>query len=163
MPVNTEDARLSHQSGDALLTHVLGRLLEIGEDARCSVCATGPRVALSYRLGELGVANSARRGTHLVPIGPGGHIIADRIHTVECTAYMDFQDAIDRLGERVTHEQVARALGVSVASVRQYRLSPKAKAHRTPPEAWQKVLTRLAKERSRELKALADDLERSMA
>jgi hypothetical protein len=76
---------------------------------------------------------------------------------------MDFQDAIDRLGERVTHEQVARALGVSVASVRQYRLSPEAKAHRSPPDTWRKVLARLAKERSRELKALANELERGMA
>ncbi len=74
---------------------------------------------------------------------------------------MDFRDAVDRLGERVTHEQVAHALGVSVASVRQYRLSPKAKAHRSPPDTWQKVLARLAKERSRELKALADALEQS--
>jgi predicted transcriptional regulator len=74
---------------------------------------------------------------------------------------MDFRHAIDRLGERVTHEQVANALGVSVASVRQYRLSPRAKAHRSPPDAWPKTLARLAKERSRELKALADELERN--
>ena len=76
---------------------------------------------------------------------------------------MTFQDAIDRLGERVTHEQVARALRVSVASVRQYRLAPKAKAHRSPPDGWQRVLVRLAKERSRELEMLADELERGSA
>jgi hypothetical protein len=74
---------------------------------------------------------------------------------------MDFRHAVDRLGERVTHEEVAHALGVSVASVRQYRLSPKAKAHRSPPDSWQKVLAHLAKERSRELRALADELDRS--
>jgi hypothetical protein len=76
---------------------------------------------------------------------------------------MDFRDAVDRLGERVSHEQVAHALDVSVASVRQYRLSPKAKAHRSPPNGWHKVLARLAKERSKQLKALADELERGAA
>ncbi len=73
---------------------------------------------------------------------------------------MEFRDAIDRLGERVTHEQVASALGVSVASVRQYRLSPDAKAHRSPPVGWRRVLARLARERGNELRALADELER---
>jgi hypothetical protein len=74
---------------------------------------------------------------------------------------MNFRNAVDRLGERVTHEEVAHALGVSVASVRQYRLSAKAKAHRTPPDTWPKVLARLAKERISELKALTDELEKS--
>lgn len=76
---------------------------------------------------------------------------------------MTFRNAVDRLGERVTHEEVARALGVSVASVRQYRLATKAKAHRTPPDTWPSVLARLARERIRELKALADELERGAA
>jgi hypothetical protein len=73
---------------------------------------------------------------------------------------MDFREAIDRLGERVTHEQAARALGVSVASVRQYRLPPEANAHRSAPSGWPKVLARLARDRIRELSELADELER---
>lgn len=73
---------------------------------------------------------------------------------------MTFRDAIDRLGARITHEEVAEALGVSVASVRQYRLSPEAQAHRSAPAGWQKALARLARERGKELKALADQLER---
>ena len=72
---------------------------------------------------------------------------------------MEFREAIDRLGERVTHEQAARALGVSVASVRQYRLPSEAKAHRTAPNGWAKVLARLARDRMRELSQLADELE----
>ena len=71
---------------------------------------------------------------------------------------MDFREAIDRLGERVTHEQAARALGVSVASVRQYRLPPEANAHRSAPPGWAEALARLARERARELSQLADDL-----
>jgi hypothetical protein len=72
---------------------------------------------------------------------------------------MNFREAIDRLGERVTHEQAARALGVSVASVRQYRLPPEANAHRTAPSGWPKVLSRLAKDRARELNELAEILD----
>jgi hypothetical protein len=72
---------------------------------------------------------------------------------------MDFREAIDRLGERVTHDQVARALGVSVASVRQYRLPPTANAHRSAPGDWAKVLAHLARTRIRELSELADELD----
>lgn len=73
---------------------------------------------------------------------------------------MEFREAIDKLGARVTHEQTAHALGVSLASVRQYRLSQDANAYRSPPQEWEKVLAHLAKERARELMGLADDLER---
>jgi len=76
---------------------------------------------------------------------------------------MRFKDAIDQLGERITHEAAAKALGVSVASVRQYRLSPGAKAYRSPPAGWQNVLARLARERGSELHALADALENGAA
>jgi len=74
---------------------------------------------------------------------------------------MTFQDAIDRLGERVTHEEVAAALGVSVASVRQYRLRARARARRIPPAGWQRALAKLARQRGRDLQALADELERA--
>jgi DNA-binding GntR family transcriptional regulator len=73
---------------------------------------------------------------------------------------MEFREAIDRLGERVTHEQVAEALGVSVASVRQYRLSADAKAHRSPARGWRASLAQLARNQSRKLANLADELER---
>jgi hypothetical protein len=73
---------------------------------------------------------------------------------------MDFREAIDQLGDRITHEQVAAALGVSVPSVRQYRLSPSAKAFRSAPAGWQKVFAGLARARVAELAALADRLER---
>ena len=72
---------------------------------------------------------------------------------------MNFREAIDRLGERVTHEQVAEALGVSVPSVRQYRLAPNAKAARNPPHGWEKVLARLARTRAAWLVGLADQLD----
>jgi DNA-binding GntR family transcriptional regulator len=73
---------------------------------------------------------------------------------------MEFREALDRLGERVTHEEVAAALGVSVASVRQYRLSADARAHRTPPAGWPEVLSKLARARGEELIELAEALNR---
>ena len=66
-----------------------------------------------------------------------------------------------RPNERVTHEEEAAALGVSVASVRQYRLSPGAKAHRTPPANWPRVLSDLARRRGKELLELGDALKRA--
>ena len=74
---------------------------------------------------------------------------------------MEFREALDKLGERVTHEEVAAALGVSVASVRQYRLSTDARAHRSPPPGWPEVLSKLAKERGEELIGLAEALKRA--
>lgn len=71
---------------------------------------------------------------------------------------MEFREALDKLGERVTHEEVAAALGVSVASVRQYRLAAEAKAHRSPPAGWPEVLAELARVRGEELIALAEAL-----
>ena len=74
---------------------------------------------------------------------------------------MKIREAIDALGERVTHEEIARALGVSVASVRQYRLSSAAKAHRSPPRNWHVALADLARVRAGQLHSLADSLERA--
>jgi hypothetical protein len=98
------------------------------------------------------------RCIRLVVSSPAVYSIADCIHFVKRTAYMEFREAVDRLGERVTHEQVAEALGVSVASVRQYRLAREAKAHRNPPNGWERVLAKLARERGEALLAFADEL-----
>jgi hypothetical protein len=62
-------------------------------------------------------------------------------------AYMDFKEATDGLFARVDHEDLARKLGVSVASIRQARLRPEAGAHRSPPENWQTAVIRAAEER----------------
>jgi hypothetical protein len=60
---------------------------------------------------------------------------------------MDFKRATDGLFKPLSHEELAKALGVSVASIRQARLQPKAAAHRSPPEDWQGAVIRLAEER----------------
>ncbi len=67
---------------------------------------------------------------------------------------MSFKEATDILFEHADHAELAKALGVSVASVRQARLNPDAKAHRAPPKEWSYAVIRLAEQqimRSRSL------------
>ena len=71
---------------------------------------------------------------------------------------MDFRQATDSLCERVDHEDVARALGVSVQTIRQARLRSEAEAHRAPPVDWQGRLIRLAEERVWHYRRLIDQL-----
>lgn len=60
---------------------------------------------------------------------------------------MDFKNATDALLDRVTHADLAEALGVSVALVRQARLDRDAQAHRAPPKGWDDAVLRLAESR----------------
>lgn len=72
---------------------------------------------------------------------------------------MNFKEATDALFKRVSHDELAGALGVSVASVRQARLDPDAKAHRAPPQDWEKATVKLAADRIREYRRLISTLE----
>jgi hypothetical protein len=74
---------------------------------------------------------------------------------------MDFKTATDILGLPAT--ELADAFGLQPQTIRQMRLAPDAVNYRSPPEGWQKVLVRLAKERGSQLKALVDALERNPA
>jgi hypothetical protein len=60
---------------------------------------------------------------------------------------MNFKEATDGLFDRIDHAKLAKALGVSVASIRQARLDPTAKAHRNPPDGWREKALRLAEGR----------------
>jgi hypothetical protein len=73
---------------------------------------------------------------------------------------MDFRTATDALLDSTSHEALAKSLGVSVATVRQARLAPSAKAHRSPPAGWESVILRLAKQRLTYFKRLVERLER---
>jgi hypothetical protein len=77
---------------------------------------------------------------------------------VNGSAYVDFKKTTDALFERVTHEDLADALGVSVALIRQARLKPGTGAHRTPPEGWEKAVAKLAADRERHFCRLLDSL-----
>lgn len=71
---------------------------------------------------------------------------------------MNFKEATDALFERVTHEDLAGSLGVSVPSIRQARLDGKALAFRQPPAGWEKAVATLAEARIRHYQGLVRKL-----
>lgn len=70
----------------------------------------------------------------------------------------DFRKATDELFAVISHDELAKALGCSVATVRQARMDASAKAHRKPPEGWEKVVAKLAEGRAGALGRLASKL-----
>lgn len=73
---------------------------------------------------------------------------------------MDFKEATDGLFDRIDHAELAEALGVSVALIRQARLNPKARAFRSPPAGWEAAALRVAKRRLTSYQRLVERLER---
>lgn len=71
---------------------------------------------------------------------------------------MNFKQATDDLFEAVDHDRLAKSLGVSIASIRQARLKPNAKAHRTAPAAWKQSVIQLAEERVHHYQRLIEHL-----
>lgn len=71
---------------------------------------------------------------------------------------MDFKKATEELMAGMTRGEIAHALGVSEATVRQARLDDSAKAHRRPPDGWESKVARLAKQRAERLAKLAEKL-----
>jgi len=73
---------------------------------------------------------------------------------------MDFKEATDGLFDRISHEELADALGVSVASVRQARLNRNANAYREPPPGWERAILRLLEQRINRYRKLAEWIKR---
>ncbi len=71
---------------------------------------------------------------------------------------MEFKDAIEGLCAPVTHQDVADALGVSRATIRQAMLGEGAKARRNPPKGWEAAVSRLAKTQAARIEKLAKRL-----
>lgn len=76
---------------------------------------------------------------------------------------VDFREATGCLKDAPRDRNLAEALGVTVQSIRQARLSPDKRGHRPPPNHWRKVIAELARQRAEELRSLADRLEASDA
>ena len=74
---------------------------------------------------------------------------------------MDFKTATDRVAGCITHAAIAEAAEVSIQTIRQARMDPGSASYRNPPDGWQGVLARLARERSRELAVFAERVERA--
>jgi len=76
---------------------------------------------------------------------------------------MNFKGTTNRLFSRVSHEDLAKALKVSVASIRQARLGSDALAHRSPPPDWENAVLRLAEERVLHFRKLIEEIRGSSA
>jgi hypothetical protein len=74
---------------------------------------------------------------------------------------MDFRSATNALFERIPHEMLARALGTSVAGIRQARLKAGTKAHRAPPKNWEDAVISLAEDRIRHYHQLIGEMGRA--
>jgi DNA-binding GntR family transcriptional regulator len=72
---------------------------------------------------------------------------------------MNFKRATDALFDRVSHEELASQIGVSVPAIRQARLEVSAKAHRSAPRGWEKAVVELAENRIRQYHELIGTLE----
>ena len=73
---------------------------------------------------------------------------------------MNFKQATDALLEAVTLEDLAKAMGVSVQSLRQARAGENTTAYRSPPQGWEAAVMRLAKERGKRLNTLANRVQK---
>lgn len=74
---------------------------------------------------------------------------------------MDFKKATNLLFSGPQHAELAKALGVSVASIRQARLPADAKAYRAPPKGWERGVRELAKAHVTQYQKLIDQLEQT--
>jgi DNA-binding GntR family transcriptional regulator len=73
---------------------------------------------------------------------------------------MDFKKATDFLFDRVSHEELAAQIGVSIPAIRQARLEVSAKAHRPAPRGWKRAVVELAENRIRQYHELIGTLEK---
>lgn len=76
---------------------------------------------------------------------------------------MEFKEAVEGLCSPITHQQLADALGVSRASVRQAMLPEGANARRKAPEGWQATVADLAGKHASRLQRLAKGLNNASA
>jgi hypothetical protein len=74
---------------------------------------------------------------------------------------MSFRKITDELFVSINHDEFAKALGVSVATVRQARLGEESKAHRSAPPGWKTIALRLAEDQARHFRRLAERLRRA--
>lgn len=75
---------------------------------------------------------------------------------------MDFREATDRLCEKLSHDDLAKELGVSVQGIRQARMSDSAKARRQPPKHWPFAVIRLAERQIMESRKLIEQVRKEV-
>jgi hypothetical protein len=91
-------------------------------------------------------------------------LVCSMLRLVNASAYkMNFKKATDSLFFRIGHRELAKRLGVSVATIRQARLRPDASAHRTAPENWREAVVRIAEAQIMRYRKLIDEMRQESA
>ena len=90
------------------------------------------------------------------------YYVNDNIYAnVNGNIYMNFREAIDALCTYLNHQDVAKALGVSVQTVRQARLKEDSDGFRAPPKNWERAVIRLAEARLAHYHKLIEKLKKT--
>jgi hypothetical protein len=71
---------------------------------------------------------------------------------------ISFRSATDELLAVFTHDELAQALGCSVATVRQARRAEGTVSYRSPPKSWEATVAKLAEQKAERLRRLAAKL-----
>ena len=74
---------------------------------------------------------------------------------------MNFRKATDDLLDVISHEELAKTLGCSVATVRQARRTEGTASYRSPPKGWETAIAKLADQKAEKLRRLAAKLRAS--
>jgi hypothetical protein len=74
---------------------------------------------------------------------------------------INFRKATDDLFEIVTHEELAKVLGCSVATIRQARRAEGTASYRSPPKGWESAVAKLAEHKAEKLRRLIGRLRSS--
>jgi hypothetical protein len=67
---------------------------------------------------------------------------------------MNFRQCTDRLLEKITLDDLAKEMDVSVQSLRQARAEPHSTAYRSPPQGWANAGRTLARKRIKSLEKM---------
>jgi hypothetical protein len=77
---------------------------------------------------------------------------------VDTEMAINFRKATDELFEVISHEELARELGCSVATIRQARRDEGTSSYRSPPKGWEKGVLKLAEQKLDHFKRLVAKL-----
>ena len=74
---------------------------------------------------------------------------------------INFRKATDDLLDVISHEDLGKALGCSVATIRQARRTEGTASYRSPPKGWEIVIAKVAEQKIEKLKRLVAKLRAS--
>jgi len=77
---------------------------------------------------------------------------------VDTNMSINFRKATDDLLDVISHDDLAKALGCSVATIRQARRAEGTTSYRSPPKGWETIVAKVAEQKIEKLKRLVAKL-----